>query len=36
MADDVWPLLIKNMACMTVIDTVVMAVTIVKMPKRLK
>ena len=36
MAGDVWPLLIKNMACMGLIGAVVMAVTLVKTPKRLE
>jgi ABC-2 type transport system permease protein len=36
MAGDVWPLLIKNMVCMSVIGVVVMGATIVKTPKRLE
>ena len=36
MAGDVWPLLIKNMACMSVIGIVVLAATIIKTPKRLE
>jgi ABC-2 type transport system permease protein len=36
MAGDVWPLLLKNMACMCVIGVVVMAATIIKTPKRLE
>jgi len=36
MAGDVWPLLIKNMACMCIIGIVVMVATIVKTPKRLE
>ena len=36
MAGDVWPLLIKNMACMSVIGVVVMAATIIATPKRLE
>ena len=36
MAGDIWPLLVKNMACMSVIGVVVMVATLVKTPKRLE
>ena len=36
MAGDVWPLLVKNMACMSVIGLAVLVATAIKTPKRLE